>query len=334
MSPFLVWIPLGYFLTVFVGLQVLCVRSCLSIFRLTAQHDALRKSKQVPEQWKPFIRPPGNSLPPLYLALFRALTIGPILFMLIILSVLAASTFATCVTKPSALRIASSCGRACSWFAGVRKVTFKGIPASPAQAPLVVVNHISWLDFIVVGSTTQFAFVMSEAVSKAPIVGPGFVKLARHVDSIMLERSNAQSREAAKLRIREKLQAMQAVGHGERLVVFSEGTLTNGEYVVPFKLGAFEAMTPVQPLRLHFSNPHYSLADIGTVEGTALFVCLGGTDMTLEWGEVVKPGPDDTPETLAMRARSALVKGSRNMKEASEGSYRDHLALGKERRRN
>lgn len=331
MAKAAIFVLLGMLVLFFVCLQALCVGSCISIYKLTSEHDAMRKSRTVPEEWKPFIRPPGRSLPPLMKALLRALTVAPLKFIAIIIGVLCATAFAPYLAKNKAVWIASKGGRFVSWITGVNTITFRGKAAAPCEAPLVVANHISWLDFIVLGTTTQFGFVISEAVSRAPIVGPGFVKLARCVDSVLLQRDSAQSRAAAKTRIAEKLKQIQSHGKGERLIVFSEGTLTNGEYVVPFKVGAFEALVPVQPLRIIFSNPHFSLAGIGTVEGTALFCCLGGTEMTLEWGEVVIPSQEDTPETLALRVRSALVKGS-SLMEARVGSYRDHMELDKLRR--
>jgi len=119
---------------------------------------------------------------------------------------------------------------------------------------------------------------------------------------------------------------MKTTGKGERLLIFPEGTLTNGEYVVPFKLGAFEALVPCQPLRIEFSNPHYSISDLDTVMGTAFMLCLGGTDMTMTWCPVVTPHANETPEQFALRTRSTLVKGS-SILEAKEGSFRDHMAL-------
>jgi lysophosphatidylcholine acyltransferase/lyso-PAF acetyltransferase len=169
---------------------------------------------------------------------------------------------------------------------------------------------------------------MSESVSNAPIVGKGFLRLAEILDSVILDRGSEKSRSEAKQRIHDKLQHMKSVGTGERLLIFPEGTLTNGEYVVPFKLGAFESLVPCQPLRIEFSNPHYSISDVDTVTGTAFMLCLNGTNMTMTWGPVVSPTKGESVEDFALRTRSALVKGSGIM-EAKEGSFRDHMALFK-----
>jgi 1-acyl-sn-glycerol-3-phosphate acyltransferase len=258
----------------------------------------------------------------------RALFIAPLRLIFMVAAVVITTTLASFLKPKAALKVASIAGQVVWRAAGVRSVRFIGATALPREAPLVVVNHISWIDFMIMGATTQFAFVMSESVSNAPVVGKGFVKLARHVDSIVLDRGSEDSRIAAKMKIGEKLKNMMTSksGHQERLLIFPEGTLTNGSCIVPFKLGAFEPLVPVQPLRLEYSNPHYSICDLGTVQGIAFMLCLSGTDVTCTWGPVVSPSADDTPQSLAEKARSALVKGS-DMILAKEGGFRDHMAL-------
>ncbi len=224
------------------------------------------------------------------------------------------------------LKIASYIGPIGGWIAGVSRVQVVGHPATAKQAPLVCGNHISWLDFIILGATGQFGFVISEAVLKAPIVGGGFGKMALHLGSIILDRSCAVSRDYAKSRISSMVKRMQKEGNGERLLIFPEGTLTNGEYVVPFKLGAFEALMPAQPIRLEFSNPHYSCADLSTLTAVAFHMCLPSTELTFTWCEVVEPNAKDTPESFAQAVRNMLV-GKSTIKLAHEGGFRDHMAL-------
>lgn len=44
------------------------------------------------------------------------------------------------------------------------------------------------------------------------------------------------------------------------LVIFPEGTTTNGNDIIPFKLGAFESLTPITPVVLSYSYSAYSPA--------------------------------------------------------------------------
>ena len=313
-------------LILIVCLEFLTVRSILLVRNLTFSHDGLRQSENLPPEWKPFLRPNSKTMPPLASMILRGVLTAPFKFLAIIALCLTASGMAWATNSRLSLRIAHYCGNMVGWLAGVSQVAWAGREASAKDAPLVVANHISWIDFMILGATTKFGFVMSEGVSNIPLIGPGFQRLALRVGSVILDRHDAKSREAAKIQIKERLESIKAVGHGERLLIFSEGTLTNSECVVPFKLGAFESLVATQPLRLEFSNPHFSLACLNALEGTLFFLSLGSTKLTITWGEVVKPAKHDTPESLAKKVQHALVKGSA-MVAANCGSYRDHLAL-------
>ena len=307
-------------------LQFLALRSVIIVRGRTYSHDRLRNSKELPAEWRPFLRPQSDSLPPLWLMIFRAITVAPFKFLGILGFVFVAAGSAWITSPKISLRIAHICGNVVGWLAGVSAINWRGKAASVKDAPLVVANHISWIDFIILGATLNFGFVMSEGVSNVPLIGPGFKQLALHVGSIVVDRHNAKSREGAKLQIKARLDSLRALGQGERLLIFCEGTLTNSEFVVPFKLGAFENLAPTQALRLEFSNPHFSLACLGVLEGTLFFLTLGSTELTFTWGEPVQPDSKDTPESLARKVQVSLVKGSK-MLPANEGSYRDHLAL-------
>ena len=316
-----------------VVIQIAAVRACFTVYRLTAIHEKLRLSQTTPVAWKPFLRPSFASLPPLSQTLFRAIVFVPFGFISMLVLVVVAGKVSRCASPVTALRIGRFCGKLVGWIAGVRKVEFRGRPAGTEEAPLVVANHLSWIDFIILGSTTRFGFVIGEAVSTVPMIGKGFMELGELVGCIVLDRTCASSREATKLRIKEKLHALKASGgSGYRLVVFSEGTLTNGESVVPLKLGAFEALVPSQPLRIELSNPHYSLASLKSIESICLFLSLPGTDVTMTWCEVVNPRIDETVEDFAERVRLELVKGSK-ISLAKTGSYRDHLQVCDNRNR-
>lgn len=318
---------LGLFLFgIMFALQLACLVSCVKVYRLTKRHDEFRKADSVQMSWKPFIRPPSDTLPPLWVLVLRAITTGPIRFLVSTLCIIFTTSVAVILPPDFGMRLASYTGPFGSWFAGVSRVNFVGVPAPARLAPLVCGNHISWLDFIVLGSTGMFGFVMSEAVTNAPLVGAGFKKMALHVGSIVLDRSSAHSRDSAKTSITHMLERMQSTNSSERLLIFPEGTLTNGEYVVPFKLGAFESLRPAQPIRLEFSNPHYSCADLDTFTAVLFHMCLSMTVLTITWCDVVTPTALDTPATFAGRVRSELVRKSA-IKETNDGGFRDHLAL-------
>ena len=106
----------------------------------------------------------------------------------------------------------------------------------PESGPtLVVSNHASYLDILVLGSLLLGSFVSKSEVSRWP--GIGFVtKLGR---TVFIDRSRKGSTQQRNV-VRERLE------EGGILVLFPEGTSNDGNYVLPFKSTLFSvAETPV-----------------------------------------------------------------------------------------
>ena len=106
----------------------------------------------------------------------------------------------------------------------------------PQTGPtLVVSNHASYLDVLVLGSILLGSFVSKSDVAKWP--GIGFVtKLGR---TVFIDR-NRQGSERERNVVRERLE------EGDILVLFPEGTSNDGNHVLPFKSTLFAvAETPL-----------------------------------------------------------------------------------------
>lgn len=105
---------------------------------------------------------------------------------------------------------------------------------------LVVCNHISYLDIVVLNGIIEGFFVAKRDVARWP--GIGF--LARIARTVFIDRkkgSVASQRDALTARI----------GEGAPLVLFPEGTSSDGNRVLPFKSALFsvvEAAAPDQPI--------------------------------------------------------------------------------------
>ncbi|MDA0261899.1 MAG: lysophospholipid acyltransferase family protein [Proteobacteria bacterium] len=93
---------------------------------------------------------------------------------------------------------------------------------------LYVANHSSWLDIVVLSCVIPGSFVSKSEVKKWPIFG----QLARLQRSVFIER---RSNLAANHRdeIRDRLNA------GDKLILFPEGTSSDGNRVLPFKSALF-----------------------------------------------------------------------------------------------
>ena len=127
------------------------------------------------------------------------------------------------------------------------------VRGSPAVDPpvLVVANHSSWLDIVVLSALLPVSFV-----SKAEIARwPGVSILARLQRSVFIERRRGQTREGL-ASLQRRLAA------GDNLVLFAEGTSGDGNRIAPFKSAMFAAaeagaggMAPlVQPVSVAYTH--------------------------------------------------------------------------------
>lgn len=112
-------------------------------------------------------------------------------------------------------------------------VTVEGAP--DRDRPLLLVsNHVSWLDIPVIGALMPLSFVAKREVSTWPIFG----LLAKLKRCVFIDRDRRHLTGAANSAIAERLIA------GDAIVLFPEGTTSDGLRVLPFRsalLGAAKA---------------------------------------------------------------------------------------------
>ena len=100
---------------------------------------------------------------------------------------------------------------------------------------LIVANHTGWLDIVIFSAVMPLSFVAKSEVDGWPFFGT----LARLQRTVFVERARRSQTGEARDAIRERLLA------GDTLVLFPEGTSSDGNEVLPFKsalLGAAEAV--------------------------------------------------------------------------------------------
>lgn len=111
---------------------------------------------------------------------------------------------------------------------------------------LIVANHISWLDIVSLHAARFCRFVSKSDVHHWPLIGT----LAEAAGTLFIER---ESRRDA-LRVVHRM--AQALGEGQVLAVFPEGTTSDGQSLLPFHANLLQAAitadTPVQPVALQF----------------------------------------------------------------------------------
>ena len=117
----------------------------------------------------------------------------------------------------------------------------------PVQGPLLLVaNHLSWLDILVIHAARHCRFVAKSEVRHWPLVGT----LATGGGTLYIERDKRRDALRVVHHMAESLQA------GEIVAVFPEGTTGDGRELLPFHANliqaAVSAQAPVQPIALRF----------------------------------------------------------------------------------
>jgi 1-acyl-sn-glycerol-3-phosphate acyltransferase len=118
---------------------------------------------------------------------------------------------------------------------------------APQHGPLLLVaNHVSWLDILVVHAARHCRFVSKSEVHHWPLIGP----MAEAGSTLFIER--ASRRDA----MRVVHQMATSLGSGDILAIFPEGTTGDGSVLLPFHANliqaAISAHAPVMPLGLSY----------------------------------------------------------------------------------
>ena len=133
-----------------------------------------------------------------------------------------------------------------------RMLRILGIPLHvegrpPLEGPvLLVANHISWLDILVMHAARHCRFVAKSDVKHWPLIGT----LATGGGTLYIEREKRRDAMRVVHHMRESLVA------GDIVAVFPEGTTGDGGTLLPFHgnliQAAISADAPVQPVALRF----------------------------------------------------------------------------------
>lgn len=134
---------------------------------------------------------------------------------------------------------------------GVR-VNVRGAPA-PERPLLLVSNHASWLDIVVLSSILPVVFIAKSEIARWPLFGL-FAKLQR---SVFVDRAKRQETREVNRLIAARL------AEGDPVVLFGEGTASDGNLIRPFRsalLGALrdalgeQGRGSVQPISVAYTR--------------------------------------------------------------------------------
>jgi len=157
---------------------------------------------------------------------------------------------------------------------------------------LVVSNHVSWLDIPVLSAVAPLSFVAKKEVGTWPVIST----LARLQRSVLVDRTRRTAVGQTTSEIVDRLKA------GDTVVLFAEGTSSDGSRVLPFKTPLFAAVKPtagnghtdpgacVQTLAIAYTHLHgipLRRAD------RPLIGWYGDMEMASHAWELLKAGPLD-----------------------------------------
>ncbi|GAA4722526.1 1-acyl-sn-glycerol-3-phosphate acyltransferase [Sphingomonas lutea] len=136
---------------------------------------------------------------------------------------------------------------AAAWLIGIR-VRLTGRPLRPHS--LLIVNHTSWLDILILGGGTGCAFVSKDRL------GHGFIHwLADQQATVYVKRSHVKG-------AKDQATAIARALEGDRPVaLFPEGTTGPGTHLLPFRSTLLEAANfaakdvEIRPVAIDFGEP-------------------------------------------------------------------------------
>ncbi|MGI9357715.1 MAG: lysophospholipid acyltransferase family protein [Rhizobiaceae bacterium] len=199
---------------------------------------------------------------------------------------------------------------------------------------LIVANHVSWLDIVVLGSIRPLSFVAKSDMEDWPVFGT----LAKLQRTVFIRREDKRRAGEQANMIAERMTAR------EIMVLFPEGTTTDGNGLQPFKTPLFEAAklalkespvetAAVQPCAIRYSHihglaigraerPHVAWpGETGLGESLLNIAAEGALDVTIHVGERIELNETSNRKQIAARAidslRDMLAKPPRLAKKQS-----------------
>lgn len=198
------------------------------------------------------------------------------------------------------------------------KVIVHGSPAA-VRPLLLVANHQSWADIMALGSVMELSFIAKSEVRD----WPGFGLLARLQRTVFVERDDRRRTGEQAGAIADRLSA------GDAMVLFAEGTTSDGNAVLPFKTALFGAAqaalkrsqareVAVQPVSVaytranglplgRFSRPLAAWpGDVELKDHLLRFVREGAVDVEIRFGLPIAFTEASDRKAVASRSEAAV----------------------------
>lgn len=207
------------------------------------------------------------------------------------------------------------------WHKGVcliigLKVTIIGKPVTDRQV-IYISNHLSYLDIPATGCFLRGSFIAKDDIAGWPVIG----FLATVQQTAFISRTSSKVKKVA-----NALDIM--IRDGKNLILFPEGTSSNGEDVLPFKSSLFSIAQPknmkpiaIQPFVIELldvdgtrltkqSRDYYAwYADMDFAPHIWEFMQTSGATIKLTFLDGMTPSPDQNRKELCQIVENQIASG-------------------------
>ncbi|GFP82311.1 lysophospholipid acyltransferase lpeat2 [Phtheirospermum japonicum] len=215
------------------------------------------------------------------------------------------------------------CARLILFSFGYHWIKRRGKPAPREIAPIVVSNHVSYIDPIFFFFEIFPTIVSSESHDSMPFVGT----IIRAMQVIYVDRFSRSSRKHAVTEIKRKASSSQF----PRVLLFPEGTTTNGRILISFQLGAFIPGYTVQPVIVRYPYVHFdqSWGNIAVAKLMFRMFTQFHNFMEVEYLPLVFPHENRKENAVHFAQRTGHVMASALNVAQTSHSYGDFMLLAK-----
>jgi 1-acyl-sn-glycerol-3-phosphate acyltransferase len=190
--------------------------------------------------------------------------------------------------------------------AGCRRPTIAGTPLGGTV--LLVANHVSWLDILLLAGVTATRFVAKDEVRGWPLIG-WLAGLNRTVYVARARRGEVMAQADA---------VRAALGEDQPVTLFAEGTTGDGRTLLPFRASLFAAVMPppagvrVQPVAIDYGAEAPAIAWVGdssaATDAMRVLALPGRRRATLQFGPPIDPAAFSDRKAIAAATQAEVAR--------------------------
>jgi 1-acyl-sn-glycerol-3-phosphate acyltransferase len=192
---------------------------------------------------------------------------------------------------------------------------------------LIAANHVSWIDIFAIASVRHTRFIAKSEIRDWPLAG----WLAERTGTIFIRRARRHDTARINTLVRD------ALGEGDCVALFPEGTTTGGDRLLKFHSSLFEPavayQVPVHPVAVRYEGPDGAplqsaayVGDLSFGQSLGAVIRTRETIARLAFADAIDPN-NLTRQKIALEAhRSVASLLGISMPDSRPGRGADHSA--------